>query len=60
MFLEAFIASTAILDPTLNPATAGIPMLTNASVICPATVASAFSSNVVRSSKNASTLAALF
>ena len=29
----AFIASTAILEPTLKPAVAGIPMLTNASVI---------------------------
>ena len=35
-------------------------MLTNSSVILPAAVASAFSSNVVRSSKYCSTLAALF
>ena len=35
-------------------------MFTNASVILPAAVASAFSSNSVRSSKNASTFAALF
>ena len=41
-FLDARIASAANLDPNLKPAAPGKPILTNASVICPAVVASAF------------------
>ena len=59
LFLPARIASSAILDAILKPLAAGKPILTNASVILPAVVASAFSSNSVRSSKKDSTLAAL-
>ncbi len=42
-------------DPNLNAAVPGIPKFVTIRVILPAVVASAFSSNVVRSSKNDST-----
>ena len=57
--LPALIAFSASLLPSLKPYPPGIPMLTSSSVIFPAAVASALSSNVVRSSKNCSTSAAL-
>ena len=57
-FLDAIIADLARLLAPLKAKPPGIPMLIRASVILPAAVASAFSSRVVRSSKNASTLAA--
>ena len=61
-YLPFCLANIADLASPLAPFKAippGIPMLTNNSVIFPAAVASAFSSNSVRSSKNCSTAAAL-
>ena len=58
--LVAAIALLAKALPALNATPPGIPMLTINSVILPAVVASAISSNSVRSSKNFSTSAALF
>ena len=54
----AFMAFMAAFCPALKAIPPGIPILTNAAVIFPAAVASAFSSKVVRSSKNCSTCAA--
>ena len=59
LFLDANIADLAKLPAPLKAKPPGIPMLTNSSVIFPAAVASAFSSRSVRSSNQASTLAAL-
>ena len=49
----------ANLVPILKPMPPGTPMLTKSSVIFPAVVAAAFSSQVVRSSNHCSTAAAL-
>ena len=56
-FLET-MACLAKLDPILKPCAPGIPRLVTIRARLPASVASAFSSNVVKSSKNFSTLAA--
>ena len=52
-------AALAIAAPLVNATAPGTPMLTSASVILPAVVASAFSSKSVRSSNHFSTSAAL-
>ena len=60
--MPAFLASIACfvnLDPNLKAAVPGIPRFATIRVILPAVVCSAFSSNVVRSSKKDSTCAAL-
>jgi len=59
LFLPASIAALDKPAALLNAIPPGIPMFTNASVILPAAVASAFSSNSVRSSNHLSTAAAL-
>ena len=59
LFLPASMAVFAKPLADLKARPPGIPMFTNASVILPAAVASAFSSKVVRSSNHCSTLAAL-
>ena len=59
LFLPASIAVFAIPLADLKANPPGIPIFTNASVILPAAVASAFSSNSVRSSNHCSTAAAL-
>ena len=62
-YVPAFLAAMAcfaICDPALNARPPGTPILTSVSTSLPAAVASAFSSKSVRSSKNASTSAAVF
>jgi len=60
LLCTALTADLANLCPCLKAIPPGIPMLTSVSTSLPAAVASAFSSKVVRSSKKASTSAALF